>query len=103
MANKQDKVRDLFVELINTQLEPHGVSYKDVSGDPQWYMNYRTTPDLESKFIEHCTARIQEELGLSKTMAQKEAGWFILQWGLALEEGSKTKTPSTKSNKKKAK
>ena len=103
MMGKQDKVRNLFIELINTQLEPHGVCYDDVSGDPQWYMNYRTTPELESKFIKHCTSRIQKELGLSEAMAQKEAGWFILQWGLALEKGANPKTPTTKSSKKKAK
>lgn len=99
---RQQKVRELFIELINTQLKPHNVTYEDVVGDPQWYMNYRTTPELEKEFIDHCVERIQNELNVTKTRAQSEAQWFILQWGLALEEGSRP-IDVTKDSKKKAK
>lgn len=82
MNNRQEKIQRLFIELINTQLEPHGKCYEDVKEDPTWYMRYSTTPEKEKEFIEYCTTRIQKELRLSKERAKKEAQWFILQWGL---------------------
>lgn len=99
---RQIKVRDLFIELINTQLEPHNVTYEDVIGNSQWYMEYKTTPEKEKEFINHCISRIQEELDLDYKMAEKEAHWFILQWGLTLEKGSITNHEKIL-NKKKAK
>jgi hypothetical protein len=95
---KREKTRELFIELINEQLKPHGVTYDDVKTDPQWYMNYRTSADKEDAFINHCVKRIREVLKLNKSLALKEAQWFILQWGLALEK-TPSKTPSKKSKK----
>ena len=54
------------------------------------------------KLINHCVERIQNELKVTKSRAQSEAQWFILQWGLALEEGSRP-IDTTKDSKKKAK
>jgi len=79
---KREKTTALFIELINEQLKPHGVSYEDVKSIPEWYMKYTTTPDQEKEFIDHCISRIQSVLKLNKSMAEKEAQWFILQWGL---------------------
>lgn len=93
---KREKTRELFIELINEQLKPHNVTYDDVKEDPQWYMNYRTTSEKENKFIDHCVTRIRKVLKLNKTLAVKEAQWFILQWGLALEK-TPSKAPSKKS------
>ena len=100
---RQEKVRNLFVELINEQLKPHGVSYSDVIDDPQWYMKYTTTPEKEQVFIEHCIKRIKEVLNLNKKLATKEAQWFILQWGLTLDSQSINKSTEESSKKKKAK
>ena len=94
---KREKTRELFIELINEQLKPHNVTYDDVKEDPQWYMNYRTTSEKENKFINHCVTRIRKVLKLNKTLAVKEAQWFILQWGLALEKTPTSKAPSKKS------
>lgn len=79
---KREKIESLFIELINKQLEPHGVTYEDVKRDPNWFMNYSTDPETEKEFIEHCITRIREVLKLNKKLAEKEAQWFILQWGL---------------------
>lgn len=80
--DRREKTTELFKELINKQLEPHGVTFEDVKDDPQWYMNYSTDSDTEKEFIEHCIKRIREVLKLNKALAEKEAQWFILQWGL---------------------
>jgi len=81
MTNRE-KQRDLFIELINEQLKDHGVTYNEVKENPMWYMEYKTTPEKEEVFIKHCVDRIREVLKLSKVAAEKEASWFILQWGL---------------------
>ena len=81
MTNRE-KQRELFVELINYQLKEHGVTYEDVKTSPSWYMEYKTTPEKEDAFIKYCVQRIREVLKISKVSAEKEASWFILQWGL---------------------
>jgi hypothetical protein len=79
---KREKQRDLFIELIDYQLKDHGVTYNDVKDNPSWYMQYHTTKEKEDDFINHCVSRIREVLKLSKAEAEREASWFILQWGL---------------------
>lgn len=94
---RREKTKELFTELINYQLEPHGVTFEDVKEDPQWYMNYSTTEEREKEFIDHCVNRIREVLKVNKKLAEKEAQWFILQWGLTLEK-SETSVKPKKSN-----
>jgi hypothetical protein len=81
MRNR-DIERELFIELINYQLKDHGVTYDDVKDNPQWYMEYKTTQEKEQKFIKHITETVVNTLGLDVKQAEKEAQWFILQWGL---------------------
>lgn len=101
MTNRE-KQRDLFIELINEQLKDHGVTYADVKENPMWYMEYKTTPEKEEVFINHCVSRIREVLKLSKAAAEKEASWFILQWGLTTTQ-SKERTTNASSNQRKIK
>ena len=79
---KRDKQREVFMSLVNKQLEPHGVTYEDVKTNQDWYMQYQTTRDAELEFVNWGTSLIRKELRLSKSMAQNEMSWFILQWGL---------------------
>ena len=79
---KKEKIQKLFIELINKQLEPHGVVYEDVKENPSWYMQYNTTPEAEQIFLKHCVKRIKDVLKINTKRAEQEAGWFILQWGL---------------------
>jgi len=78
----RDRQRKLFIELINKQLEQFGKTYEQVVDMPNWYMNFQTTPEEQKKFTEYCVTRISKELGLTKKLAEMEASWFILQWGL---------------------
>ena len=88
MSSRQEKTQKLFIELINKQLEPHGVTYEDVKENPNWYMEYNTTPEAESEFITYCTNKIRKELRLNATRAKMEAQWFILQWGLTTNQNT---------------
>jgi|688.fasta_scaffold14521_7 hypothetical protein len=98
MTNRE-KQRDLFIELINEQLKEHGVTYNEVKENPMWYMEYKTTPEKEEVFINHCVNRIREVLKLSKPAAEKEASWFILQWGLTTTQTREKSSQSNSSQK----
>lgn len=79
---RREKQRELFIELINYQLKDHNVTYNDVKENPTWYMEYKTTLEKEQEFLKYCINRISNVLKVSKTQAEMEANWFILQWGL---------------------
>lgn len=83
---RRDKINEVFVELINMQLKPHGKTYDDVKGDPDWYMRYSTTREGEKIFMKEGTDLIRKRLRLNKKMAEMEMSWFILQWGLTTSE-----------------
>jgi hypoxanthine phosphoribosyltransferase len=78
----RDRQKKLFVELINKQLEPFGKTYEEVVHEPNWFMNYKTTKEAETEFINYCIDKIMKDLGLNRKRAEMEASWFILQWGL---------------------
>lgn len=84
--DKRDKQRNVFIQLVDKQLEPHGVTYNDVKDDPTWYMNYKTSRETEREFMDWGSQLMQEELGLTQFLAEKEISWFILQWGLTSSE-----------------
>ena len=99
--NKRERQRDVFMQLVNKQLEPHGVTYEDVKSDPEWYMKYKTSAEDEKVFLDWGTDLIRTNLKLNKNLAESEMSWFILQWGLTtannisqpiLEETSKKAT-----------
>ena len=81
MANRE-KTREVFIELINLQLEPHNKKYDDVADVTDWYMQYNTTRKKEQQFIEKAIQILRTKLKMSKSVAEKEINWFILQWGL---------------------
>jgi hypothetical protein len=81
MANRE-KTRQVFIELINLQLAPHGKTYEDVVNESDWYMKYSTTRKKESEFIAKAIEILRTKLKMSKAVAEKEINWFILQWGL---------------------
>ena len=83
---RREKQRELFIELINYQLKDHNVTYNDVKEKPSWYMEYKTTLEKEQEFLKYCINRISNVLKISKTQAEMEANWFILQWGLTTSD-----------------
>lgn len=84
--DKRERQKEVFVELVNKQLEPFNITYTDVANDPEWYMRYRVTKEQEDNFIKWGVKLIREKLRLTKAMAEKEMSWFILQWGLTTNQ-----------------
>jgi hypothetical protein len=99
---RREKEREVFIALVNKQLEPFGKTYEDVKNNPDWYMEYRTTEAAENEFIDWGTELIREKLRLSKKMARMEMSWFILQWGLTTSVSDSIKQKTVKAQKKKA-
>ena len=79
MPDKRKKQEQVFIELVNLQLKPHGKTYEDVKGDPEWYMKYKTSRDSEKTFMSEGSELIRKKLGLTKKLAEKEMSWFVLQ------------------------
>ncbi len=102
MASRQ-KTKEVFIELINLQLKPHGKTYKDVVKENDWYMKYNTTREKEAVFIKEATKILRTKLRMSKAVAEKEISWFILQWGLTTNpENYSDETTLVKSKSKNA-
>ena len=76
------KQQEVFITLVNKQLEPFGKTYEDVHGQSNWYTKYVTTEENESIFMNWGVNYLSEALGLTKKQAETEMNWFILQWGL---------------------
>lgn len=75
----------MFVDLVNKQLEPHGVTYTDVRNQPNWFMKYNTTTKNENIFIDWAVYYLIDK-GISTKRAEEEVSWFILQYGLTLNK-----------------
>lgn len=84
--NRKDKQNHVFKQLVNQQLLPHGKTYEDVVGDPQWYLRYKTTIEAEREFMLWGVDFLRKELKLTKALAENEMSWFILQWGLTTNQ-----------------
>ncbi len=65
-------------------------------------MEFRTSEEDETKFINWGIELIRKELKLSKKMATMEMNWFILQWGLTTTVSDQIKQKTIESKKKKA-
>lgn len=98
---RREKQRELFIELINHQLEEYGETYESVKDNPTWYMDYKTSEEKEIEFLKHCTKRISSVLKIGKKQAELEAQWFILQWGLTTKIDSEENTEIKSSGKMK--
>lgn len=82
MTKRQEKINSLRKEFINYQLAPHGVCYDDVLEDENWFTKFTTTAEEEIEFRQYIVDTLRKSLRMSKKMAEREANWFILQWGL---------------------
>lgn len=77
---------------INKMMEIYGYSYKyeDLlklsSKDPKWFDTLTTTAEKEKEFEAWFIANAQKKLRMSKRYAQQTFGWFILTYGLKVNE-----------------
>jgi len=78
----QEVINALVDEIVNKELEPHGITIEDVRGEEDWFRKYTTTPEENAKWVEWGTKLIQKRLGLSKVAAEREMQWINLNYGL---------------------
>ena len=78
----QEVINALVDEIVNKELEPHGITIEDVNGENDWFQKYTMTPEENAVWIEWGIKRIQKRLGLSKVAAEQEMQWVNLSYGL---------------------
>jgi len=76
----------MFIDLVNKQLEPHGVTYTDVRDDANWFMKYKTTIQQQNRFTDWAVYYLIDKTEMSTKRAEGEVSWFILQYGLTLKK-----------------
>lgn len=76
----------MFVDLVNKQLESHGVTYTDVRDDVNWFMKYTTTVEQQNRFIDWAVYYLINEAAMPTKKAEEEVSWFVLQYGLTLNK-----------------
>jgi len=85
--SRKSKIDNLmFVDLVNKQLEPHGVTYTDVRDDANWFMKYKTTIQQQNRFTDWAVYYLIDKTEMSTKRAEGEVSWFILQYGLTLKK-----------------
>lgn len=81
------KTEDVFVELINKQLEPVGKTYDDVVKDKNWLDKYFwESEEKESEFKSWAIDLIRKRLKWSKALAAMEFSWFDSAYGLSVKQ-----------------
>ena len=82
---------DTIKILVNKQLEPHKKTFDEVWNKPQWFLNYKTTKEEQSEFMDWGVNFLMENNKVSRKLAEIEISWFILSWGLTLNNTEKEK------------
>ena len=79
---KEDKV---VVDLINKMFEiaGHNVTYDDIKNrEDAWYTDWTMTVEQNEQWKKWGTEYIRKALRLRKIAAEKQMGWFSVNYGL---------------------
>lgn len=82
--SREEKREKVFVELVNHMfiIAGYNVTYNDILGKDDWYMNYTMTVQQGEEFKEWGKKHLMKEHRLSSKLAEREMLWFNVQWGL---------------------
>lgn len=88
---REEKIKQLVVDLINKQLEKHGVTYDELIGaykiaDVYWYDYYTLTTQEFEEWKDWAEKEIKKRTKWSKKKIDSELGMFILTFGLKVED-----------------
>lgn len=79
------KTDQLFKDIINRQLAPHGVTYDDVVQDKGWLHRYRFASESDYKaWREWSINEIRTRMRWPKYRAQREFEMLDLGYGLSI-------------------
>ena len=81
---REQKREKAVVDLINQMfiIAGHDVTYDDILGKENWFMEYSMTVEQGEEFREWGEKYLRKNLKMNKALAEKEMMWFNLQWGL---------------------
>jgi hypothetical protein len=78
----QELINALVDEIVNKELEPHGITIEDVRGENDWFQKYTMTPEENAVWVEWGAKLIQKRLKMSIVSARREMQWVNLNFGL---------------------
>ena len=76
-----------YNEIINKQLEKHGVKVEDIGHEEGWYSKYTLTTDEYEEWKKWTVQYIRDKCKISKKWAEREFPWISLQHGLRVDDG----------------
>lgn len=81
---REQKREKAVVDLINQMfiIAGHDVTYDDILGKENWFMEYSMTVEQGEEFREWGEKYLRKNLKMNKALAEKEMMWFNVQWGL---------------------
>ena len=80
----QAKISEVFREMIDKELEPHGKTMEDVKDSQTWYRDYTMTTAQCDEWKTFCIDLMRKKLKWSKALAEKEFAMFNLSYGLKI-------------------
>ena len=95
--NKENKIHEVNVELINMMLEKYGITYDTVVANldenkrwiidgKDWYSHYTLTKAEYEEFRKKAITLISKKLKCNQKVAGNEFSWWFLNIGLTVEE-----------------
>jgi hypothetical protein len=81
MTNEELK-EQVFKDLINKQLEPFGETFESIKDDHEWFLKYPITKEQEDEFIKWGVKHLCKKLKITRSLAEQQMNWFILDFGL---------------------
>ena len=85
--NRNEKIEKFGKDAINKMLEigGHEVRFDDVLEIPEWYKTYTWTTEQEQLFADWYVSETRKRFRWTVKLAKKELTWFMLMWGLYVE------------------
>ena len=82
----KELTREEYDEIINKELEKHGVTCEQVRKEPEWYNNYTFTTEEHTAWREWTIDYLRKKCKVSKRIAERKFQWIDLAHGLRVED-----------------
>ena len=100
--NKQEKIHQLNVDLINLMMEKYSITYNDIISNldenkqwlidgKNWFQYYTFTQAEADEFRKKAVDLIKKSLRCAKSEAEREFSWWFLDIGLAISDDTQDK------------
>jgi len=76
-------IEKVYIECVTELFKRVGLDFpnKELTDKPDWYSEYTWTMDEEHSFMQWMENYLHTVNKMSRILASKETGWFILAYG----------------------